>query len=125
LCDFVREQRFDHVGVFPYYQETGTPAATLEGQIPDDVKEERRKQLFAIQTEISRRRLAALVGTEQTVLIDGPSEESEHLLRGRLASQAPDVDGQVYVAATAPVRAGTFLPVRITQSGDHDLVAEA
>jgi len=125
LCDFVRSQRFDHVGVFPYYREAGTDAAALPAQIPDDVKEQRRAHLFAIQKEISRSRLAALVGTQQTVLIDGPSEESEHLLRGRLASQAPDVDGQVYVSSPSPVRAGAFLPVRITQSGDHDLAGEA
>jgi ribosomal protein S12 methylthiotransferase len=126
LADFVRSQKFDHVGVFPYFAETGTDAATLPGQVPEQVKEDRRAALFDIQRDVSRRRLQALVGTEQRVLVEGPSEESELLLRGRLATQAPDVDGQVYIgSAPDGVRPGAFLPVRITQAGDHDLVGEA
>lgn len=125
LCDFVRAQRFDHVGVFTYFPEDGTPAATLPDQVPDEVKAERQATLMGIQAEISRGRLQGLVGTEVEVLIEGLSEESELLLRGRTRSQAPDVDGQVYIAsAPAGVRVGDIRSLRVTQAADYDLVGE-
>ncbi|MCB9686773.1 MAG: 30S ribosomal protein S12 methylthiotransferase RimO [Alphaproteobacteria bacterium] len=125
LCDFVKQQRFDHVGVFPYHQEDGTPAADLPGQVPEDVKVARRDELMKIQRSISRKRMRSLVGTTARVLIEGVSEESELLLRGRTSTQAPDVDGQVYVAnAPEGLRPGSFLDVRITKAADYDLVAE-
>ena len=125
LCDFVRSQRFDHVGVFTYFREDGTPAAELPDQVPDEVKQARQAELMAIQGSISRERLGALVGTEQTVLIEGRSPESELLLRGRLQTQAPDVDGEVFVASALDrVQVGDFLRVRITQAAEHDLAAE-
>lgn len=125
LLDFVRQQRFAHVGVFPYYAEDGTPAATLDGQVPEDVKQQRLDTLMECQRTIRRDALAPRVGTTDVVLVEGVSEESEALLRGRLSTQAPDVDGQVFVAnASADVKVGSLLPVRIVQTGDYDLVAE-
>lgn len=125
LCDFVREQRFDHVGVFTYFQEEGTPAATLPNQVPDDVKEARQQALMAVQAEISRDRLTGLVGSEVDVLIEGLSEESELLLRGRTPFQAPDVDGQVFITnAPTGVRVGEIRRLRITQAADYDLAGE-
>ncbi|MFK7929570.1 MAG: 30S ribosomal protein S12 methylthiotransferase RimO [Myxococcota bacterium] len=125
LCDFVRSQRFDHVGVFTYFPEDGTPAATLPNQVPDEVKQERQATIMGIQAEISRGRLQNLVGSEIDVLIEGLSEESELLLRGRAQSQAPDVDGQVYIAsAPSGVRVGEIRRLRVTQAADYDLVGE-
>lgn len=125
LCDFVRDQQFDHVGVFTFFQEDGVPASELEGQIDEDVKLQRQAELMAIQAEISRKKLAARVGTVLPVLIEGQSDESDLLLRGRTEIQAPDVDGQVYVAsAPSDVAIGQIRPVRITQAGDYDLVGE-
>jgi ribosomal protein S12 methylthiotransferase len=125
LCDFVRAQRFDHVGVFTYFQEDGTPAATLEGQVPDEVKIARQKELMAIQAEISRDKLKGYVGQVLPVLIEGHSEESDLLLRGRTPFQAPDVDGQVYInRAPQGTEVGQIRPVRITRAGDYDLVGE-
>jgi ribosomal protein S12 methylthiotransferase len=125
LLDFVRAQQFDHVGVFTYFAEDGTPAATLPGQVPDPVKRARQAELMAVQQQISAAKLRGLVGSVRTVLIEGPSTESDVLLQGRLATQAPDVDGVVYVAnAPETVGVGTLLDVRITQSADYDLVGE-
>ncbi len=125
LRDFVGQQRFDHVGVFTYFQEDGTPAATLDGQVEEKVKLARQKELMKLQAGISRERLKRFVRTEVDVLIDGPSKESEFVLAGRMASQAPDVDGLVYVvSAPEGVRAGEVRRVRVTRAAAHDLVGE-
>ena len=125
LCDFVQAQRFDRVGVFTYFPEDGTPAASLDGQVPEDVKLERQRHLMQLQARISREKLERMVGQVVPVLIEGTSEESEHVLRGRTETQAPDVDGQVYITrAPADVAVGEIRPMLIQQAGDHDLVGE-
>jgi ribosomal protein S12 methylthiotransferase len=122
LCDFVRAQRFDHVGVFTYFQEDGTAAAELPEQVPDEVKEQRQATLMGIQAEISKARLQAMVGSVVDVLVEGTSEESEYLLRGRTARQAPEVDGCVFLTEVPEdVAVGQVLPVRITDAADYDL----
>ncbi|MCA9570213.1 MAG: MiaB/RimO family radical SAM methylthiotransferase, partial [Myxococcales bacterium] len=125
LCDFVEKQQFDHVGVFTYYQEEGTPAATLPDQVPEDVKAARQAELMALQARLSGQRLKKLVGSVVDVLVEGVSEESELLLRGRTARQAPDVDGQVYIVSPPPDAAvGQIRPMRVTRAGEYDLVGE-
>jgi ribosomal protein S12 methylthiotransferase len=125
LCDFVREQRFDHVGVFTYFPEDGTPGALLPDQVPDDVKSARQEELMGLQRDISRGRLGAVVGTDVPVLIEGVSEESSLLLRGRLETQAPDVDGQVFITSPpSDARVGQIRMVRISEVGEYDLVGE-
>ena len=125
LVDFVRCQRFDHVGVFAYSSESGTAAGELKDDVPPEVKQDRVARLMAVQAEISEERLERFVGTIVPVLINGPSEESEWLLEGRTPWQAPDVDGIVYVSTDdASVRPGCIYPVYITESGEHDLAGE-
>ena len=125
LMDFVRVQRFTRLGVFTYYQEDGTPAAELPNQVDDEVKVDRQKRLMALQSDISLKMHKKLVGQVLPVMLDGKSKESELLLVGRLPSQAPDVDGQVYISyAPVGVRAGQILPCRITQASAYDLVGE-
>ena len=123
LMDFVRVQRFDHVGVFTYFPEDGTPGAELPDQVPDDVKAERQAALMDLQRQISAEILAEKVGKTFDVLVEGESDESELLLEGRLQTQAPDVDGKVYLAeAPADVTIGQVRRVKIVQAGDYDLV---
>lgn len=125
LSDFVEKQRFDRVGVFTYFPEDGTPAGAMPDQVADKVKNARQKALMKRQEVISKAKHRALVGREFDVLIDGPSKESEFVLSGRLATQAPDVDGQVYlVSPPEDARAGQFRRVRITRAAAHDLVGE-
>ena len=125
LMDFVRVQRFTRLGVFTYYQEDGTPAAELPNQVDEAVKLDRQKRLMALQSDISLKMHKKLVGQVLPVMLDGKSKESELLLVGRLPSQAPDVDGQVYISsAPVGVRAGQILPCRITQASAYDLVGE-
>lgn len=126
LYDFVEQQRFDHVGVFTYYPEDSTPGALLPNQVDEAVKQERQEALMSLQRGISRSKLEACVDTERVVLVEGLSEESALLMRGRLETQAPDVDGQVYISNPSPELAiGDFVRVRIDQVSDYDLAGEA
>jgi ribosomal protein S12 methylthiotransferase len=123
LCDFVRDQKFERVGVFTYCQEDGTPAARLPNQVPDDVKMARQQTLMGIQAEISRQRLQRWVGQTVPVLVDGVSEEHDWVLSGRMRTQAPEVDGQVFFDDPPDnIQPGQIRQVRITKTADHDLV---
>ena len=125
LEDFVREQKFSRVGVFTYFQEEGTPAAELPDQVPEEIRELRQARLMQVQAEISRAANEELVGQIVPVMLDGVSGESDLLLSGRLMTQAPEVDGQVFVTSIpAGAKAGDVLPCRIVQAADHDLVGE-
>jgi len=125
LMDFVTEAEFDHLGVFLYSNEESCGSYSNPQQVPAAVARRRRKKLMAAQRKISRRRMRANVGKVLPVLVEGTSEETEWLFRGRLETQAPGIDGQVYIndfAGPEP-RAGQFRWATITQSGDYDLVA--
>ena len=125
LKDFVQAQAFDRVGVFTYFPEDGTPAAALPDQVAEKVKLARQKDLMKLQAKISKAKHKELLKKEVTVLVDGPSKESEFVLTGRLSTQAPDVDGHVYlVSPPEDVRAGQFRRVKITRTAEHDLVGE-
>jgi len=124
LCDFVREQRFDHLGVFRYSREEGTAAAEMEGQVPEEVKWERWERLMQIQAELRREQQQAYVGRELEVLVEGPHEETEHLLVGRHSGQAPEIDGQVILndLCDEDVAPGDLVRVRIDEAYEYDLV---
>lgn len=123
LARFVQEIEFDRMGVFTYSPEDGTPAYDFPDQIPRAVAEERRQQLMEIQAEISRKKHQTLVGTVQTVLIDGESEETPLLLKGRMEGQAPEIDGVVYINEGNTTE-GTFEQVLITEVFPYDLVGK-
>ena len=134
LCDFVRQAEFDHVGVFTYSQEDGTHSATLDGDqaVPEKEAERRRRELLRIQRQILKRRRKALVGTTLPVLVEGPSPESEFLLTGRHAGQAPEIDGHVFLSlgeegaeANLSLRPGDLVQARVHKTADYDLAAEA
>jgi ribosomal protein S12 methylthiotransferase len=116
LLDFVREVRFDRVGVFTYSYEPGTPSADLPGQVPDEVKQARRDALMALQQMISLEKNQALIGQIQDVLVEG---EGDGLSVGRTYRDAPEVDGMVIVEGVLPV--GEMIPVRITGAMAYDL----
>ncbi len=127
LLDFVRWARFDHVGVFTYSAEPGTPAAQMSRQLPEEVKEERRRRLMTVQRQISKSKNQKLVGKVLRVLVEGEGELDEGsrklaIVAGRAARHAPEVDGLVLVLGRVPV--GTFTKVRVLQALDYDLVAK-
>jgi ribosomal protein S12 methylthiotransferase len=123
LCDLLEEIRFDHLGVFLYYPEAGTPAAALTPKVPRREARRRANRVKALQAGIVKARLRALVGSIQAVMVEGVSPESDYLLTGRLASQAPEIDGQVYITAGLG-RVGEIQPVRLTRALPYDLVGE-
>ncbi len=122
LLEFVAEQRFNHVGVFTYSSEENTKAARLVDDVPQEVKEHRRDQIMQMQQAISAEHMLSMVGKEVDVLVEGVSEETELLLQGRWAGQAPDVDGVTYInEGYAPP--GSIVRAEVVQAGDYDLVA--
>ncbi|MFM7085954.1 MAG: 30S ribosomal protein S12 methylthiotransferase RimO [Cyanobium sp.] len=126
LLDFVAEQRFDHVGVFTFSPEDGTPAADLPDPVPAEVAAERKDRLMALQQPIAAERNAAWVGRIVDVLIEQENPSTGEML-GRCSRFAPDVDGEVRVSpgegglCAAP---GTMVPVRITAADTYDLRGE-
>jgi ribosomal protein S12 methylthiotransferase len=129
LLGFVREQRFERLGVFTYSREEGTAAAEMDGQVPERVKRARQKKIMAVQQRISREAQRAMVGQRIEVLVEGKAEASEHLLVGRHARQAPEIDGLTYinefdVPGERVAYPGEIVTVEITEAGDYDLVGK-
>jgi ribosomal protein S12 methylthiotransferase len=123
LCDLIQEVGFAHLGVFLYSPEAGTPAQRLTPAVPRREARRRARHLKGLQAKIVKARLKALVGTVAEVLVEGVSPESDYLLTGRLASQAPDIDGQVYITAGTG-KIGEIQAVRLTRPLPYDLVGE-
>ncbi len=121
LLDFLAETKFDHLGVFTYSHEEGTPAAKRADDVPAEVKEERKARAMQQQEKISRAKLAKLIGKTVDVIVDGPSEETDLLLVGRMATQAPEVDGVVYIN-DGVANPGDIVPVKISEAHVHDVV---
>jgi len=148
LLDFVRETKFERLGVFTYSQEEGTLAGKMAGQIPDKVKQKRRELIMAAQHKIARQVSESFVGREIKVLIEGEADEKQlqsasvsswehgliretdkhvsrmkgHCLVARGEADAPVIDGRVYIRGKLPV--GEFAKVKIIGHTDYDLIAE-
>ena len=122
LLEFVREIEFDHVGVFTYFHEEGTTAFNYQDLVPNEIAVSRRDELMSVQQEINRKKNKARVGKVLPVLIEGADPEEEYLVTGRLATQAPEIDGQVIIEES-DVEIGQIVPMLITGSTDYDLVA--
>lgn len=121
LMQFVKDQRFERVGVFEYSQEEGTAAGEMENQLDPKVKAKRRRELMALQRKINREQNKAMIGKRVQVLVEGSSPETEHLLVGRYEGQAPDVDGITYIN-DGLAYPGEIVTVEVTQAADYDLV---
>ena len=119
LLDFTQEMRFDHVGIFPYFHEAGTPAAGLDGLVSDEVANERLQRLAELQEKISLSKNQDWVGKELDVLIEGVGDG---ISAGRSFRDAPEIDGLVLMQEELEV--GSMLPVRVTGALTHDLMAE-
>src|SRR5262245_47326452 len=122
LLAFVRDAEFDHLGVFTFSDEEGTTSFDRSGRVPARTKEARRKKLLAVQERISKRRNARRVGERVEVLVEGTHADTDLLLRGRMSTQAPDVDGAVLIN-DGTAEPGTFVTCQITEAHPYDLVA--
>ena len=124
LLDFVESVKFDRLGVFTYSREEGTPAWSMKGQVPKKIKSGRMDALMSAQREISLEKNRALVGSAVSVLVEGANEDGDGFgLKGRAASQAPDVDGAVYLKGRH-VEPGKIVSAIVTGAGDYDLYVE-
>ena len=123
MLRFICEMQFDHVGIFTYSDEEGTTAFDYPGRVPEEVKEERKNILMEFQKEIALRKNQEKVGQFESVLVEGFDAQENYIMTGRLASQAPDIDGQV-ILEKCEAEPGEIIPVRITAAADYDLVAE-
>jgi ribosomal protein S12 methylthiotransferase len=121
LLQFVQRHQFDHVGVFTFSAEEGTPAKDLPFQLAGEVMDERRSRLMALQQPISYKRNQQQVGTVVDVLIEQENPETLELI-GRSARFSPEVDGLVYVSGDA--RLGTIVPVAIAHADHYDLYGQ-
>jgi ribosomal protein S12 methylthiotransferase len=121
LLEFLEEARLDRVGCFAYSPVEGAAANALPGAVPDEVREERRRRLMDVQEDISAERLAAKIGREITVLVDEVDEEGTI---ARSSSDAPEIDGLVFVDGVFDAEPGDFLRVRVVDADEHDLYAE-
>ncbi|HEV2350073.1 MAG TPA: 30S ribosomal protein S12 methylthiotransferase RimO [Terriglobia bacterium] len=125
LLDFVEAAEFDHLGVFLYSNEESSASFSLPDQVPTRVAKQRQKALLGLQRKISRRKLKRKVGVTYPLLVEGRSEETDLLFTGRLESQAPEIDGRVFVndfVGDEP-HPGDFRWATVTDSSDYDLVA--
>ena len=124
LLDFIEEVRFERLGVFTYSPEEGTPALALPDEVPREIAEERAAIVQEHQDRIALDAVESLRGTVQQVLVDGPSEDPAFQWEGRMAGQAPEIDGVVYLRGPAIVP-GRFQRVRITEVEGYELAGEA
>src|SRR5690348_65866 len=132
LCDFVREAKFDWMGVFAYSDEETAKSFACEDKVDAETIGRRRDELMAIQQKISRQKLRAKIGKTFTAMLEGPSADTELVWQARLEGMAPEIDGKVYVteicgvndAAELPAP-GTMARVEIAEARDYDLIGRA
>jgi ribosomal protein S12 methylthiotransferase len=125
MRDFVKDFRFERVGVFVYSKEEGTLAAKMPGQVPEITKKFRLDALMKDQQAISAEIQRSFVGRSLKVLIEEKEKDSPNTYIARSEYDAPDVDGVVYVRSKAALKPGDFVQARITDAYEYDLAGEA
>jgi ribosomal protein S12 methylthiotransferase len=122
LCEFVREMKFDRLGVFAYSQEEDTPAHRLPNQLTNEVKQFRQNTLMEIQREVAKDNAAKYVGRTIDVLVERYDGRSDVYI-GRSQYDAPEIDGEVFISGCL-VEIGQMSKVRITHAYEYDLSGE-
>lgn len=123
LMDFVDQMEFDRLGVFTYSPEEGTPAAGMEGQVPEEVKEGRQAELMELQQEIAFDLAEDMIGREVLVMIEGKVAD-ENAYVGRTYKDAPNVDGLIFVNTDEELMSGNLARVKVTGAAEYDLIGE-
>lgn len=126
LLDGVEKSRINHLGIFRYSDEEGTPAFRLKDKVPQEIIEERFDRLHELQKEIAEELNEEFIGQTIDVLVEGLHEETDLLLKGRHEGQAPDIDGCVIINETngIPMSVGDIVKVKVTEVHDYDLIGE-
>ncbi len=124
LCGFIRDIKFDRLGVFAYSPEDGTPAEKMEGQIPEEIKQKRRDILMRLQTDISAECCKRQIGRMLEVIVEGRLENEDNIYCARSYRDCYEIDGFVFFASDDELMAGDFCSIKITESGDYDLIGE-
>ena len=123
VMHFVDDLEFDRLGVFTYSPEEDTPAAMMEDQIEEEIKEDRRAEIMELQQEIAYDKADSCIGQKLMVMIEGKVAD-ENAYVGRSYKDAPNVDGYVFVNTGRTLMTGDFVPVVITGSYEYDLIGE-
>lgn len=123
LKEFVQRVKFDRLGVFTYSQEEDTPAAEMQGQVPEETKEARREEIMELQQQVVFERNKLLAGKEMDVIVDGYLPE-DNVYICRTYMDAPDVDGYIFVKTGWQLMSGDFIKVKITGSDGYDLAGD-
>ena len=121
LLDFVREMRFDRLGVFTYSKEEGTAAAKISPQIPARVKKKRQKELMLLQQEIAFEAAKDMEGRVLDALVEGQLV-GEHVYLARTYKDAPGIDGVLFIETQKELMTGDLVKVQITGSREYDLI---
>lgn len=124
LCEYVKAAKFDRFGAFTFSPEEGTVAATMDGQIDEQTKQDRYDTLMQTQLTVTEELNAHRIGSTLTVLTEG-YDSAAGIHYGRSFADAPDVDGKVYFRAKERIPEGTFVKVKIEEALDYDLVGSA
>ena len=124
LCQFIKDTEFDRLGAFPYSPEEGTPAATFEGQIDEQVKIDRADIIMQTQYSIMEKKNEAMIGKTVRVLVEDFDPVSE-MHFGRGDADAPEIDGKVYFSARRRIAPGSIVSVKIEDVLDYDLCGKA
>lgn len=126
LCQFVEAAKFDRLGVFEYSDEETSGSFALDAKVDQRTIYNRKRKLMSVQRKISRKMNKALIGKEFSILIEGPSPETELLWQGRLPGQAPEIDGVCLIndVEDGALAKGQLRKIRITEAHDYDLVGQ-
>ena len=123
LMEFVNEMEFERLGVFTYSPEENTPAALMENQIEEEVKENRKEELMELQQEISLDNGEKLIGKTLTVMVEGKVAD-ENAYVGRTYGDAPGIDGYIFINTGELLMSGDFVRVKVTGALEYDLIGE-
>ena len=123
LAEFVKDIRFDRLGCFAYSAEDGTPAATMEGQIDEDIKQRRADHIMEMQMMISEKNNTKMLGKTVEAVVEGFDRYAECFF-GRTSADAPDIDGKIFFKSKEKLSMGQFVMVKIDDTMDYDLIGE-
>lgn len=119
LKEFVQEYKLDNLGVFTYSQEEGTPAATMENQVEENIKKKRQRELMIIQQDLCKYLNKEKVNKVYEVLVD---KENDQYYVGRTKGMAPEIDGLVYIEKTTKMNKGDFVKIKVNKALEYDLI---